>query len=61
MVGLNWKVKYWYTKRFKVRKKTDTLYFYINLLMGSDALSLEANVSGKQWDSKLNQTAAEDI
>lgn len=27
--------------------------------MVSDALSLEANVSGKQWNSKLNQTAAE--
>lgn len=27
--------------------------------MVSDALSLEANVSGKQWKSKLNQTAAE--
>lgn len=26
--------------------------------MVSDALSLEANVSGKQWNSKLNQTAA---
>lgn len=24
-----------------------------------DALSLEANVSGKQWNSKLNQTATE--
>lgn len=27
--------------------------------MVSDTLSLEENVSGKQWNSKLNQTAAE--